>query len=248
MDWEALPHTVRLSVPERLAVDLERLILEGRLAPGERLPPERELADRFAVSRVSVRDALREMEQRGLIDRRPGRGTIVVGAAERTSDAARMAAAVGALGSGLADMMELRAIVEPPIARLTAARRSDADVAQLEELLADMERAEAGPEYATLDRAFHQAIAEYTGNPLLALLTEHIAEQAAPVRGTPHQTPERLRVSRAAHRRIFNAIRDGDGAAAAAAAEAHIDDITRQLERSSRDDAQHSPAPHRRTR
>ena len=62
MDWNDISRATTLSLPDRLSVDIERLILDGKLEPGERLPPERELADHFGVSRVSIREALRELE------------------------------------------------------------------------------------------------------------------------------------------------------------------------------------------
>ncbi len=85
MDWSDLKRPSPMSIPDRLSVDLERLILDGELAPGERLPSERELAEQLEVSRVSVREALRELESRGMIDRRPGRGTIVLAPEDRVA-------------------------------------------------------------------------------------------------------------------------------------------------------------------
>ena len=229
MDWSTMKRATTLSLPDRLSVDLERLILEGELAPGDRLPPERTLAEHLGVSRVSIREALRELENRGLIDRKPGRGTIVLSPGERSPLAESMGNAVTAADPEIRDIMELRAIVEPPIARLTAARATPRDIAQLEELVETMEKDVTQERYAELDRAFHQSIAQYTHNPLLELINEQIAQQIAPSRAGRYQTRERRTASSIAHRRIFEAVADGDGDRAEAEARAHVIDIAQQI-------------------
>lgn len=229
MDWSSLGHATPLSVPDRLSIDLERLILDGSLTPGERLPAERDLAEHLGVSRVSVRQALRELETRGLIDRKPGRGTIVLSAEEHK-------AVTGGFNkkpaeqSELGDIMELRAIIEPPIAKITAARASARDLIQLEELVLAMEQDVTKERYAELDRAFHQAIAQYTHNPLLAFLNERIATEIAPSRANRYQTKARRSASSAAHRRIYEAIAAGDGDRAEVEAREHVISISQQIE------------------
>ncbi|GAA1317934.1 FadR/GntR family transcriptional regulator [Leucobacter albus] len=241
MDWNSMKPATTLSLPDRLSVDLERLILDGELSPGDRLPPERALAEHLGVSRVSIREALRELENRGLIDRKPGRGTVVLGPGERTGLADRIGEAVNAADAQIRDIMELRAIVEPPIARITAGRATPRDLAQLRELVEAMEKDTTKERYAELDRAFHQSIAQYTHNPLLELINEQIAQQIAPSRGSRYQTRERRQVSSAAHRRIFEAIAAGDGDLAEAEARAHVLDIAAQIAIAGKQGAE--PAP-----
>ncbi|MBL3688030.1 FadR family transcriptional regulator [Leucobacter zeae] len=231
MDWNAIGRATTLSLPDRLSVDLERLILEGELAPGEKLPAERELAEHFGVSRVSIREALRELENRGLIDRKPGRGTIVLKPGERAKLSDDVLGAVSELHPELHHIMELRAIVEPPIARITAVRATPRDVAQLRELVEAMEMDVTKERYAELDRAFHQAIAQYAHNPLLELINEQIATQIAPSRAGRYQTKARRQASSEAHRRIYEAIAAGDGELAESEARAHVLDISRQIAR-----------------
>ncbi|WP_024356625.1 FadR/GntR family transcriptional regulator [Leucobacter chironomi] len=229
MDWDSINRGATLSVPDRLSVDLERLILEGDLAPGEKLPAERELAQHLGVSRVSIREALRELENRGFIDRKPGRGTIVLSPGERSGIADRISSAVSAVHPEIRDIMELRAIVEPPIAGITATRATPRDIAQLRELVEAMEVDVTKERYAELDRAFHQAIAQYAHNPLLELINEQIAQQIAPSRASRYQTKERREASSVAHRRIFEAIAAGDPTTAEAEARAHVLDISKQI-------------------
>ncbi len=229
MEWASLRRSETLSVPDRLSVDLERLILDGQLKPGDRLPPERELGELLGVSRVSIRQALHELEGRGLIDRRPGRGTIVVSAASRGGHAGdALSTLLDPTSPGdveLARIMELRAVIEPPIAALAATRVTSRDIAQLRALVEEMEAEVDLERYAVLDRAFHQAISQYTHNPLLAQLTELIATEIAPSRRRALQTPERRLASSAAHRRIFQAIAEHDAPAAEAEARAHVESV-----------------------
>jgi GntR family transcriptional repressor for pyruvate dehydrogenase complex len=230
LDWTGLAKATTLSVPDRLSIDLERLILDGTLAAGERLPAERDLAEHLGVSRVSIRQALRELETRGLIDRKPGRGTIVLSAQEHSAISSSFGQKPTEKGE-LGNIMELRAIIEPPIARIAAGRVSSRDLAQLEELVRAMEIDVTKERYAELDRAFHQAIAQYTHNPLLAFLNERIANEIAPSRASRYQTKARRSASSAAHRRIYEAIAAHNGAEAEAAARDHVISISAQIEK-----------------
>ena len=228
MEWSSLRRSPALSVPDRLSVDLERLIHDGELKPGDRLPSERELSEHLGVSRVSIRQALHELEGRGLIDRRPGRGTVVLAPVELNGMAGN---ALSQLVSGTAGeivrIMELRAVIEPPIAGLAAQRVTKRDVEMLRDLVGRMEREDDFERYAELDRAFHHAISMYTHNPLLSQLTELIAEQIAPSRRTSLQSTARVTTSNEAHRRIFDAIAVGDAHAAEAEAREHVMNVLR---------------------
>jgi GntR family transcriptional repressor for pyruvate dehydrogenase complex len=232
-EWPEIGPVTTLSLPDRLSVTLERLILEGKVAPGDRFPAERELAERLSVSRPSIRQALRELETRGLIDRRPGRGTIVLAPGESAALSGDAMAALAAIHPHLHEIMELRSIIEPPIARLTAVRATPRDVDQLRALVEDMEHVTDPIRYAQLDRAFHQSIAQYTHNALLSLINEQIALQIAPSRAVNLQTPERRDVSTIAHRRIYEAIAAGDADAAGAEALAHVLDVSAAVARAS---------------
>lgn len=238
MEWTALRRSQVLSVPDQLSVSLERLILDGELKDGDRLPTEHELSEIFGVSRVSVRQALHELEARGLIDRRPGRGTVVTTAA--SARAGHAGEVLSALLDGsepetveLTRIMELRSVIEPPIAALAATRVTPRDVEQLRSLVVEMESETDLDRYAVLDRAFHQAISQYTHNPLFAQLTDLIATEIAPSRRRSLQSPERRTASSAAHRRIFEAIAEHDAARAEAEAKDHVETVLREALRAS---------------
>lgn len=229
MDWDKVTPPAALSLPDRVSIDIERFILEGQLEPGSKLPAERELAAHFGVSRVSIREALSELENRGLIDRKPGRGTIVLDPSRVTENMNLVFGIPVPASSELSHIMELRAIIEPPIAKITASRANARDIEQLTQLVEAMEQDPPKEKYAELDRAFHQAIALYTHNPLLAIINEQIAKNIAPSRADRYQTAERRRISSKSHRRILQAIAKGDGDLAEYEAREHVNDISRQI-------------------
>lgn len=246
IEWSSLRRGQSLSLPDRLSVDLERLILDGVLKAGDRLPSERQLGEELGVSRVSIRQALHELEARGLVDRRPGRGTIIL-APTASGGAGDALASLMNSGSNttteLARIMELRAVIEPPIAALAAARVTPRDVEQLRLLVEEMERETDLERYAELDRSFHHAISVYTHNPLFAQLTALIATEIAPSRRRSLQTPARRQASSVAHRRIFEAIAGHDTVAAEAEARAHVDAVLAEVLRAAARDDRNSAGP-----
>ena len=203
-------------VADRLAADIRA----GRLAPGERLPSERDLARRLEVGRASVREAIAALQVAGMIETRPGSGSFVAaGAAERTREAH---------DSSPSDLLEARALLEPAVARLAAQRgRADADA---EALLAAMEQAaDAGDRagWNDCDRRFHQRIAALTGNPVLLDLADRIAAVMDEplwqrLRDDSIAVPGRTTLHLAEHRMIYEAIAEGDADAAELYAAQHI--------------------------
>ncbi len=236
VDWSQLESRT-LSRPDTLTIALERLLIDGELSPGERLPGERELAQMLSVSRASVRDALRDLEQRGLVDRRPGRGTVVADpAATPSGDALAHAfdASHGLLTQDpaeldLAHVMEVRACIEPQITLRTAQRATDRDITALTKILDSMAAERSPAKFATLDRSFHHAIAIYSHNPLLVRLLEAVNDLIAPSRNSALLSVARRRSSLDEHRRILNAIAAHDPAAAALAAQAHVESVQRRI-------------------
>ena len=220
VDWAELAPT-SLSLPAELATDIEQLILAGELPPGAKLPPERELATTLGVSRASIRDALRDLEMRGLLERTPGRGTIV---ADRPSSGIGRALLRELHPStrDLLEVMEIRSIIEPPMTARAALRGTARDLAHLQELVEAMSPEQDAEGYAALDAAFHQAIARCTHNQLLARVLEAVNPMTALSRGDNLQSPERRVASIAGHRRILEALRAHDPEAASAAAAEHV--------------------------
>lgn len=220
IDWSAL-HTPSHSLTDSLSLALERLILAGDLADGDRLPPERELALQMGVSRSSLRDALRALELRGLIERKQGRGTVVRDSS-RSPEGDVLASGLDLHGDDFAQAIDVRACIEPPIAARAAARVTPLDVAQLERLLDDMSRDIDQEEFRRLDRLFHRAIAQYTHNPLLLRLLDRVSEVIEVTRRTLPVTRATRRRAIVEHRAIVTAIAAHDSDAAYEAAAQHI--------------------------
>jgi GntR family transcriptional regulator, transcriptional repressor for pyruvate dehydrogenase complex len=232
VDWASLnPRAVRLS--ESVAARLEAMIVSGELAPGRKLPPERELARLLGVSRGLVREAIHELALKGLVHRRQGRGTEVRGPyrSEFTG------AIVGYLTQSQRDVMELldfREALEPPIAARAAERATSVDVRRLSRISAALEAESDPAKAADLDAQFHHAIALATRNHVLVMLVETSLEVLNQTRRENLQTPARLRTSRDAHRAILAAIEAGDADAAGRAMTDHIRGVAALVMRADR--------------
>ena len=163
---------------EEIVEQIRLLIADGKLKPGDKLLAERELADRFQVSRASVREAIRTLEMLGVIDIRPGEGTYI--RETETDDIIRpLAMFLAVERSSVIDMFEMRRIFETATASLAAQRATDQEILEIETTLEDMKERlnlqdpEKGEEF---DAAFHFAIAEATHNTLLAKLFKTVSE------------------------------------------------------------------------
>lgn len=231
VDWPALAGGQNTG--GRLAGELARMIRDGTLVPGDRIPAERELAELVGMSRTSVREALRELELRGMLDRRPGRGTVVVDAPRPELDAGLLGS-VDVAGRMLREVMDLRAVVEPPITERAAARGTVSEVEALRHLVEAGEAAARSGErgygrYAELDVEFHLALARMTHNPLLDRLLQVANEWMAPSRQSALQSARRIEASLAAHKLILAAIAERDADRASAAMREHLDQIQRLI-------------------
>src|SRR6478672_13719772 len=137
VDWAALnPRPIRLS--ESVAARLEAMIVSGELAPGRKLPPERELAQLLGVSRGLVREAIHELALKGLVSRRQGRGTEVRGPYKSEFTGA----IIGYLNQNVrevAELLDFREALEPPIAARAAERATAVDVQRLQRITAQLE-------------------------------------------------------------------------------------------------------------
>ncbi|MEW1960349.1 FadR/GntR family transcriptional regulator [Kineococcus sp. NPDC059986] len=228
IDWTGA-RAGSLSLTDSLAVAIERQIVAGRLGHGDRLPAERELAAQLGVSRGSLREALDQLERRGVIDRRRGRGTSVVDRT-RTDSADQLATAFTDEPVGALEALEVRACLEPSIAARAARRATAADVALLEAALRETERAEGPEEFMERDRTFHRTIAHITHNPLLVRMVDRTRDVLDLSRRGQELGPASRAVANEEHRAIFRAVADRDPVAAAAAAEAHLEGIRAELE------------------
>ncbi|MFP5068122.1 FadR/GntR family transcriptional regulator [Pseudonocardia nantongensis] len=214
---------------EMVLEHVERRLTAGDLRPGDRLPPERELAAQLGASRQAVREALRVLQAQGVIRSQvgtgDGSGTVVVPAPARALG--RVLALHLAVDSfPVDDVTEARVMLERFSAGLAAQRCTPAELLRMAAQLDAMD-ADLGPaEFSDADIAFHVSIAGAAGNRLVGELTVAIRESVRGVllgamyeQGDWHALRDRLR---AEHRKIHAAIAAGDGAAAGERIEAHI--------------------------
>jgi DNA-binding FadR family transcriptional regulator len=207
---------------------VERLLQSvklGMVAPGERLPTERELAVRLGVSRVTLREAIRALQQEGYLESRRGRsgGTFVLPPDARRPDRRDARTIVADMGPELHDALLLRQVLEPGAAELAARRRLGAeDRALLEELLEECSGAGAGG-YRPLDSRLHIAIAELTGSPSLAAAVADVRMRLNDLLDAIPLLPRNIEHSNDQHRRIVRAIVGGKPADARRAMQQHVD-------------------------
>ena len=163
---------------------------------------------------------------KGLIDRRPGRGTIVL---DRSSAEKTSLSALVRLGSDISEALDFRSVIEPAVAAHAARRGTRADLIRLEEVVRFMDEEDSLAAFARLDGQFHELIARACHNQLLVSLHEVAAGWMATTRQEVLQTPMRRDVSRRGHNEIYRAIAAGDPDAAAAAMTRHIEDVSNLL-------------------
>lgn len=216
MTRPSLQPITRSPLYEQVAERLREFIDAQQLKPGDRLMPERELAERLGVSRTSVRQALTALRVSGLVDVRHGEGVFLL----RSPRDLIPSLASEIVGSEVDHPMiwEVREAIEVQAARLAARRRTAADLDAMRDALDLMETAIAGGEDGIVeDRRFHRAIIEAAHNPLLQQLTEHLTDAIDRTSEASLTLAGRPPVSLGSHRQIFAAIerKDEDGAAEA---------------------------------
>lgn len=235
---QAGPDTPRDSAIATASDALERMVLE-ELRPGDQLPSEAALASSLSVSRLTVREAMRALEARGLVASHKGRRPVVRAPnGDLAGDFFRTA--IRRDPAALFELLEVRIALEVQIARLAALRCSRSALTSLEKAVEAMEALDATPSFATVEAAFHdadvrfhEALAAATGNAMLAHLIEQLAEPLRASRRYSWEGREREQRPRApvieAHRTIFQRVAENDAAGAADAMRAHLAATERDL-------------------
>jgi len=213
-------------VYEQIARQIEQLILSGELRSGDRLPTERELAEQFQASRTAVREAMKTLAQKGLVDMRPGRGTIVIdGTSKAVRHSLSLMMKVGQAGSST-NIVEVREILEPGIAALAAMRAGEEDITAMQESVRVMDESlDNADAYITADNNFHQALAKGTQNVLILALVDSIVYLLSEQRKEVFSVqggPERGQIH---HKRILEAVMRHDPDAAHQAMVAHLQQV-----------------------
>ncbi|MFC4563046.1 FadR/GntR family transcriptional regulator [Nocardiopsis mangrovi] len=210
---------VRPRLYEQLVERLCEYMRDAGLRPGDRLPPERELAASLQVSRVSVSQALVALEVQGIIEVRHGDGAII----RRTVTEDRVLALLRDRDNRRAEIIEARQALEVKLAELAAERRTAADLAAIDDAL-ELMRGEVarGERGVAGDERFHAAITHAARSRLLERMMAEISSMIMETRVESLSQPERPSASLAGHERIAEAIRAGDPQDAADAMRAHL--------------------------
>ncbi|HEY8481591.1 MAG TPA: FadR/GntR family transcriptional regulator [Spirillospora sp.] len=211
-------------LPERVVTQINELIVSERLKPGDRLPPERELATLLGVSRPVVREAVRVLAARGQLSVRHGRGIFV----ESPSAAQDLRAAIAGEQVGLQELFDMREVLELAAVGWAAANATAEGIESLREALERLDEATAREslDYAllqALDSAYHLKIVEMARNRFLLKTVNVLQDMMHASMQTTLSLPGRIEESRAYHHRIFDAIVDRDSARATEAMRGHLE-------------------------
>ena len=224
----------RARLYEQVAAQITGWIRDQGLVPGDRLPAERELAQRLGVSRATLSQALVALEVIGAVEVRHGDGTLVTdrgarglgapgGEQDPAADDDAVARAIREHADRLPDVIDARDALENKLAALAASRRTEEDLERIDRALEVMqEDVERGGRGVEGDEAFHGAVTAAAHSPVLASMMATISELITETRIESLSQPGRPHESLAGHRRIAEAVRRRDPLAAATAMHDHI--------------------------
>lgn len=211
---------------EQIVNQIEKRIVAGELKIGDQLPSEKELAEQFGVSRTAVREAIKALREKRLVEIRPGRGTFI------TNDAPEaMRHSLGLLmkfgtANGIIHLVEVREILEPEIAALAAGRVTEEQISAMRGAIAVMDTALDNVDvFVEADLDFHLAMAEATQNPIIPLLMDSIIDMLREQRKRTGVTRGGLERGQFHHKQILEAISRRDPDASRKAMQLHLKQV-----------------------
>lgn len=208
---------------EQIVQQVEESIQKGALKTGDKLPAEREMAEQFGVSRTAVREAVKALREKGLVEAFPGRGTFIMESTSHTMRLSLDRMLKTSQGEASTYLAEVREIVEPEIAAMAAARAGGEDLAAMRESVAVMDESKRDPDaYIEADLDFHLALAEAAANPIILSLIDSIVGLLREQRMGIFQVeggPERGQYH---HKKILEAVEHRDPGGAREAMKAHM--------------------------
>jgi GntR family transcriptional repressor for pyruvate dehydrogenase complex len=220
--FQAIPRASTLAT--RVTRQIERLIVEGQLQPGERLPPERTLAHQFGVSRTVVREAVRALVAKSLLEVRPGSGTIVRSpSTQSVAQSMKLLLRAGRRELDYDKVHEIRRLLEVEIAGLAAERRTSDDLSKLEGILDQAARIQDNrDEFAQSDVDFHAALASATHNELFSLVLDSLVDIMLQVRQLAFGVSDMPSRALKYHQAILEQVKAGDPSRARQAMREHL--------------------------
>ncbi len=219
---------------DRVANQLLEMIVSQQFRPGDRLPPEREIGQELGVSRTVVREAIRVLSGKGVLDVKSGSG-VVVTQIDRENVAETMRLFIQTRGGHDEDgpfsyekVNEVRGMLEVQVAGVAAERATPADLEELRAAFQDLTDAVGSVELSSIkDVEFHRTIAKITHNDLYLIMLDSIRHVLVEIRQETLVKPERRRYVLAFHKRILEAIESGDPDQARRAMLDHLEDSAR---------------------
>jgi GntR family transcriptional repressor for pyruvate dehydrogenase complex len=211
---------------EQIVMQIEESISGGKLKPGDQLPAERELAQQFGVSRTAVREAVKTLCEKGLVEAYSGRGTFVTAGKSQSARHSLHWLMNSADPQHDRYVTELREILEPEFTALAAARIEGQQLDMMREAIDVMDRSMQNPEaYIEADLDFHLALAEAAGNPLILALLDSIVAVLREERLGVFRVPGGPSRGQIHHRLILKAIERRNPAKARKAMIEHMQQI-----------------------
>jgi GntR family transcriptional repressor for pyruvate dehydrogenase complex len=205
----ALRAVKKTRIHEEIIAQIREELADGRLKADDRLPSERELSERFQVSRASVREAIRALESMGLLTSKTGDGTYV-----STGSEVLLSPFVSIIlqqKDVLLDIFEARKVIEPEIAALAAKRAGPEEIQHMEEILEEQARQIAqGDSGVEADTAFHSLLTQSTKNKVFLRLNDAVVDSLRETRERSLHIHGRPARSLVGHHEILNAIRAKD--------------------------------------
>lgn len=224
MDLDPSTPTLSGDIARRLRTQIHA----GDLGPGDRLPPERELAKQLGVGRVSIREALRLLQAGGYVEIRRGAtgGTFISGLDRPYQDwLSTMRSGSGAI----TEILDLRIGLETQAARLAAERRTDDDLAAMTAAIDEMTTSASRVSFRNADAQFHSILARASRNRRLeSAITNARGEMFAPLDALVYT--ELIESSRAGHLAIYEAVRAGDAEGARLAMDSHLEQTRQEVD------------------
>jgi GntR family transcriptional repressor for pyruvate dehydrogenase complex len=218
---------------QQIVEQIERRFISGELKVGDQLPSERELAEQFAVSRIAVREAVKALREKGLVEIRPGRGTFITngteGVVRHSLGLLMQYEAVGASPN----LVEVREIMEPEIAALAATRITQEQVVTMTKAVGIMNMALDNVEvFVEADLDFHLALAQATQNPIIPILMNSIIHLLREQRKRIALTDGGLSRGQYHHKKILDAVMQHNPQAARLAMQKHLEQVRKDSETS----------------
>lgn len=221
MDSANPAKTVHQSVARQIA----ELIESGNFKKGDKLPAERALAERFKVSRSSIREAIKSLAQKNLVESRRGDGTYIL--ADMDADIFEaFTTAFSDQKKRISDIFQFRRVIEPEIAALAAASMNENTLNRLKVIVCDQQmQAQNGKNTSDLDAKLHLEIAKATGNSIFPEMMQALDRIMEESRSEILQPPKRQQASIVAHFKILEAFENNNPAQAREAMRKHIDEV-----------------------